>query len=272
MFRDGHVKGGSPLAAVPAAAAPQVLLADVSEFQPQINDPLYLAWSKAIVIRCLYGTDWQDHAWYGGDRRKQLHDGGIKFLGIYQYLRGGQDGGAQAQAFYDLVGPIQPGEVFIADFEEGAKPVLTAWYNKMLTLYGNAINPYLWTYSGLNFGFAAGVLPVQWIAAYQANEPVSPHVLWQFTSNYQVPGIGTCDCSVFHGTIDQLAALAYPAAQDGGGMFTIPGMPGQWLFGQYFADSDQASVVYWVGAGTTGRIYYSKSSDGGQTWATAKMP
>ena len=42
-----------------------------------------------------------------------------------------------------------------------------------------------------------------------------PHLLWQFTDAYQVPGIGTCDCSVYHGTIDQLAALAYagqPAA------------------------------------------------------------
>jgi len=256
----------------PAAAAPQVLLADISEFQPNINDPVYLQWSKAIVIRALYGTAHADQSWFGGDRRKQLHDGGAQFLGIYQYLIAGQDGGAQAQAFHDLVGPIQPGEVFIADFEEGAKPMLTAWYNKMLSLYGNAIQPYLWTYTGLNFGNAAGVLPVQWIAAYQASEPASPHVLWQFTDAYQVPGVGTCDCSVYHGTITQLAALAWqaPAPPPENGV-TIPSVPGTWLTGDYHYDS-VTDAIYFVGQGTDGGLFYAKSADGGKTWTVTRMP
>jgi hypothetical protein len=208
-FRAGSGTTAAP-ALAPESAGPQVLLADISEWQPQIADAAYAAWSQAIVIRAAYGDAHDDTAWYGGQRRDFLHKAGIRFLGIYQYLVAGQDGGAQAQALHNLVGALRPGEILIADYEEGARAVLTAWYNKMHQLYPQAAWQYLWTYSGLNFGAAKGVLPVEWIAAYQPSEPASLHKLWQFTSTYPVPGVGTCDCSVFHGTIDELAALAYP--------------------------------------------------------------
>jgi hypothetical protein len=209
-FRAGREPGivAEPMA-VPAFSGPTVLLADLSEFQANLVDALYLAWSRAIVIRCLYGTAHQDHAWYGGQRRALLHAGGARFVGIYAYLVAGQSGASQAQAFHDLVGPIRSGEVFIADFEEGAEAVLEEWRTKMLALYGTAIRPWLWTYTGLSFGESRGVLPVEWIAAYRAAEPSTRHRLWQFTSGFQVPGVGVADCSVFHGDIDQLAALAF---------------------------------------------------------------
>jgi len=185
-----------------------VLLADCSEWEPNINDAAYLAWSRAVVIRAAYGDAHDDAAWYGGARRAALHKGGAQFLGVYQYLVAGQDGAAQAQAFHHLVGPIQPSEVFIADFEQGSHSMLSSWYNTMLSLYGKGIAPYLWTYTGLSFGEANGALPVQWIADY-STEPSSPHLLWQFTDAYQVPGVGTADCSRFNGSIAQLAAHAY---------------------------------------------------------------
>jgi hypothetical protein len=116
-----------------------ICLADVSEFQPDINDAEYVKWSHAIMVRALYGAGHVDDAWYGGARRSALHAAGITFLGIYQYLVAGQSGASQAQAFHTLVGPIQKGEVFVADFEEGDKPMLTDWYNEMLRLYGTGI-------------------------------------------------------------------------------------------------------------------------------------
>ena len=188
-----------------------IYLADISEFQPNIDDKAYVAWSHAIIIRALYGTNHVDKAWYGGARRAELHKAGISFLGIYQYLVAGQSGTAQAQAFHNLVGPIQQGEVFIADFEEGSKSMLTDWYNEMKVLYGTALfaDKHVWTYTGEYFGEQNHVLPVEWIAAYQAVAPASPHILWQFTDKYPVPGVGTCDVSEYTGTIDQLAALAY---------------------------------------------------------------
>jgi hypothetical protein len=213
MFRAGRSHGAdaSLTLAQPQFSGPYVLLADVSEWNPDLNDPVYLRWSLAAVIRAMYGDAHDDTAWYGGARRAALHAGGARFVGCYQYLVASQDGAAQARAFHQLVGPIEPGEVFIADFEEGSRPLLTAWYYEMLALYGPSIAPFLWTYTGLNFGEVNGALPVQWLADYTSAEPTSPHKLWQFTDAYSVPGVGLADCSVFRGTIDELAALAYQA-------------------------------------------------------------
>jgi Ion channel len=205
-FRAGGQQRGIP---VFATTSPQVIMADCSEFQPDINDATYLAWSKAIAIRALFGDAHDDAAWFGGARRADLHAGGAQFLGIYAFLVSGQSGAAQAQAFHVLVGGIQPGEVFIADLEEGDHALLTAWFNEMIALYGKSISPHLWTYTGLVFGEAAGILPVEWIADYASTEPSSKHKLWQFSDAYPVPGVGTADASLFHGDIDELAALAY---------------------------------------------------------------
>jgi hypothetical protein len=224
-FRAGGTDTGAAAAAalaVPETTAPKVLLADISEFQADLADAAYLAWSKAIVIRAAYGSQHDDAAWYGGQRRDLLHVGGARFIGIYQYLVAGQSGTEQAQALRRIVGDLLPGEVLIADFEEGARPRLTEWYNAMHTLYGPAVYPYLWTYSGANFAQAQSILPVDWIAAYGQAEPSSPHTLWQFTDAFPVPGVGACDCSVYHGTIDQLAALAWQGT---------PAPPAQWTYG-----------------------------------------
>ena len=202
MFRAGD---GTLEPAV--ASSPSVYLADVSEFQPDLVDARYLAWSKAIVIRAMYGDQHDDGAWYGGQRRALLHQGGARFVGLYQYLVAGQDAAAQARAFVSLVGKLQPGELPICDLEEGSGNQWARWQTwKTIVADGLGITP--WLYSGLYFASAHGLLP-EWVAAYGQAEPAVPHLMWQFTAGFNVPGIGTCDCSVFHGTIDQLAAHAY---------------------------------------------------------------
>lgn len=218
-FRDGLVPGMAyePHLLAPAFTGTYTLMADISEFQPNLADSAYLQWSKAIAIRAAYGDAHDDRAWYGGQRRSLLHQGGVRFLAIYQYLVSGQDGTAQADALHSLLGGLEKGEVVVPDFEEGQHAMLTSWYNRMLAL-GYA-DKFLWTYSGLYFGKMNGALPVQWLAAYQPGEPASPHTLWQFTDSYSVPGVGMADCSVFHGTVDELAALAY------GGTVTQPPAP-----------------------------------------------
>lgn len=213
-FRAGGQPAGgiAPRAAtaLPKFSGNYVLLADCSEFQPSLADATYLRWSRAIVIRACYGDAHDDKAWYGGQRRADLHKGGALFLGLYQYLVAGQDGAAQANALHALVGGLQRGEVLIADFEEGAKGTLTAWYNRMQAL--GYPDKYLWTYTGEYFGRSQGVLPVQWLADYTSVEPAGAHTLWQFTDRYPVPGVGTTDASVYHGTVEQLASLAYQGA------------------------------------------------------------
>lgn len=212
-FRAGRTGETPPLAAAAAhLAAPSVatgqvvLLADCSEFQPDIADATYLRWSKAIVIRALYGTR-TDKAWFGGARRDALHAGGARFIGIYAYITS-QDITAQAKALISLLGRLRPGEKVIADIEEGPGSQQARWVT-----WAKAINAALhdppWDYSGLSYAAAHGLQPVTWVAAYGQREPDPPHQLWQFTDAFKVPGVGTCDCSVFHGSIDQLAALAY---------------------------------------------------------------
>jgi GH25 family lysozyme M1 (1,4-beta-N-acetylmuramidase) len=219
-FRAGRTGETPPLAAATAhLAAPSVasvasgqvvLLADVSEWQPDIADATYLRWSKAIVVRALYGTR-VDKAWYGGARRDALHAGGARFVGIYAYITS-QDITAQAKALIPLLGKLRPGEKVIADIEEGPGSQQARWVT-----WAKAVNAALhdppWDYSGLNYAAAHGLQPVTWVAAYGTREPDPPHTLWQFTDAFKVPGVGTADCSVFHGGIDDLAALAYQGAK-----------------------------------------------------------
>lgn len=223
-------------------------LADVSEYQPDIDVATYANWSRGIMIRALYGAAHVDGAWYGGARRDDLRAAGVQFLGIYQYLVSGQSGTSQAQAFHNLVGPIQNGEVFVADFEEGDKAMLTSWYNEMIALYGSRITSYLWTYTGLDFGASTGVLPVQWIAAYGTSEPSTPHILWQFSDSSNVPGIGKCDCNRYGGTISQLASLGWGGA---GNYHVTSNAPGRWI-GQ----------VTLTGTGTDSKTWYTATVDG----------
>jgi Putative peptidoglycan binding domain/Glycosyl hydrolases family 25 len=205
MFRAGRASSAPAVVRFPA---PATYLSDISEFQPDINDARYLEWSKAIVIRAMYGDQHDDAAWYGGARRADLHAGGARFLGIYQYVVAGQSVTDQASALADLVGPLRAGEVIIGDFEEGGGDLRESWL-----MWSDVIEGELgfapWDYSGLDFAADHGLQPVNWLADYTSTEPAVPHRLWQFTDRFSVPGVGTADCSVFHGTIDQLAALAY---------------------------------------------------------------
>jgi hypothetical protein len=213
MFRAGTVPGEAAPELAPAAAVTGVLCADISEFQPDLHDAAYLAWSRAVVVRAMYGDTHDDGAWYGGARRDALHAGGALFTGIYQYLVAGQDAAAQAHALVNLVGHLRQGEKLICDLEEGPAGEQSArwrqWSAVITAAYGHAADP--WLYSGEYFAQSAGLDP-QWEAAYGATEPGGSHLLWQFTDSYPVPGVGTADCSVYRGSIDQLAAHGWQAA------------------------------------------------------------
>lgn len=200
--------GAAHAAVVAEATTARTYLADISEFQPNIIDQQYAAWSKAIIIRAMYGSGHVDAAWYGGQRRDLLHSYGMKFLGMYQYVVASQDAAAQARALANLIKTLRPGEIVIADIEEGSGSQQARWVT-----WANTIHDLLgfppWDYSGLYFARDHGLQPVTWVAAYQATEPSVPHQLWQFTDALSIPGIGTCDCSVYNGTVDQLAAHTY---------------------------------------------------------------
>jgi hypothetical protein len=190
-------------------AGPVTYVPDVSEFQPDIHDAVLLKWTKAVIIRAMYGSVHDDKAWFGGQRRAQLHQQGAVFVGIYQYVVADQSAVVQAKALLDLIGPLRPGEMIFGDFEEGAGNQSGRWQAWAKTIHaGTGEQPRL--YSGLAYAASHGLAP-DWVAAYQRREPAGRHILWQFTDRQQVPGVGTCDCSVFHGSAEELAALARPA-------------------------------------------------------------
>jgi len=216
MFRAGRAASENPaddrLHAALGFSGNTVLLADISEFQPSVNDAAYLRWSQAIVIRAMYGSQHDDRSWYGGERRRALWSGGARFVGIYQYVVAGQDAGAQARALCQLVGRLNKGEKVIADIEEGGGSQRGRW-QAWAGIVHNELGDTPWCYSGAYFAQSTGLAPVDWVASYGSAEPGAAHRLWQFTDRYQVPGIGSCDCSVYHGTISQLAALAFGGSQ-----------------------------------------------------------
>jgi hypothetical protein len=191
------------------AAGTKTLTVDISEFEPDIADAVYLAWSRAVIIRAAYGAQHDDRAWYGGQRRDLLLSGGAQFLGIYQYVTAFEDITAQAREFCRLIGKLNKGEYPLADIEEGAGSQAgrrSAWNHVVASELGFSPGS---GYSGLFFARNHGLAPVEWVAAYQAVEPADPHLLWQFTDNFEVPGVGRSDCSVHDGPIAGLASHAY---------------------------------------------------------------
>lgn len=196
----------------------QLNLPDVSEFQPDVDWKAIAAHNGgAAIIRAMYGSGHVDKAWYGGARRKSAHEAGIKVLGIYQYLVAGEDPTAQAEAFVNLVGHLEPGEFAVLDLEEPTAPSdqlprATAWLeyvDKHLTYPGYKG---AWLYSFDAFFGSHGLMPIAdskrhtWVAS-RPQPPRTPHTLWQNSDATPWPGIpAPCDNSVYEGDLAGLRA------------------------------------------------------------------
>jgi GH25 family lysozyme M1 (1,4-beta-N-acetylmuramidase) len=198
-------------------------LPDVSYAQPDV------VWDKvakrnggAAIVKATEGVTLVDALWAQG-RRQSAHKHGISVLGIYHFLDADPDPVAQAKHFVATVGKLQPGEFAILDAERGAGnqlPRVKAFLDYVdRQLYGG--HPGTWLYSGASFFQTAGLMPIAqgsrhtWVAAYGPTEPSVPHTLWQHTDREDWPGIGRCDCSIFHGNVDQLRAKLMPPGGHG---------------------------------------------------------
>ncbi|HUX69015.1 MAG TPA: GH25 family lysozyme, partial [Cellulomonadaceae bacterium] len=120
---------------------PDVVIADVSEFQQVIDWAAYGASVPGVIIRAHNGTR-PDLYWVANRDGARAHVG---WRGFYQYLPASIDPVVAARAFQATTGPLLPGEVAILDLEEGSgdqRARRQAWLDTLT-------DPVEWTYSGL---------------------------------------------------------------------------------------------------------------------------
>lgn len=188
-----------------------LLFADVSEFQEDIDWAAYGAAHRAVIVRAAV-TFWSRHQQrtiYRADLKWAQNLPGARthcdWRGFYLYLDATANPRRAARLFTDTVGPLLPGEVAILDLEEGDGDQTA----RRAAFLDELQAPVEWTYSGLDFSqhHLVGV-SIDWLAAYQDNEPAKPHLLWQNTDAADWPGIAKpCDGNRFNGTLDDLIAL-----------------------------------------------------------------
>lgn len=179
-------------------------MADISEFQSNIEAPQYLKYHQSLICRVHNGNR-KDNKMPG--RMNYLRSYPFIALGWYQYLVSNKDPATQAHEFIAVVGKLHNNEFPILDVEEGDGDqsaraqawfdVVDPWANLTATLY-----------SGLSFlqtklgGTKRWSTHPIWVAAYGQSEPTVPHVLWQYSDSEKYDAITPkqCDTSIHHGT------------------------------------------------------------------------
>ena len=146
--------------------------------------------------------------------------------GAYHFFRPDKDAEAQAESFIHVVSGLKPGDLPpVLDVEVSAgkdvKTILDGiqqWLEAVENVLGH--RPIVYTYPSFwnqtlsgSSRFADHML---WVANYTANTspklPIgfSDYVIWQFSEHGKITGIsGDVDLDRFHGTLDDLKALAW---------------------------------------------------------------
>lgn len=184
-----------------------ITLADVSEFQSNVDAPAYLKSGHTCIIARAHNGWRPDKFW--PTRRDYLRHFPFDAIGWYQYLVAGKDSAQQAHDFIAAVGDLRANEFVILDHEEGGGDQTgraQAWFAVVDPHYGKPSTLYSGEYFGKDQlgGWDHWRRP-RWMAAYQGQEPSLPHELWQNTDKGVFPGIGTCDGNIYHGTGQQFA-------------------------------------------------------------------
>ena len=255
-----------------------VLLPDVSEFQAPSNGnaPNWAGIKSqnggAAIIRVGYGNAHLDGQFVSNYTR--LKQNNYSFIGLYHYLRAGQDAASQAHAFCNWVGPLSalfPGSIPMLDLEEGSgdqSSRANQWFSIVDGFYGLTsltLSQRSWLYSGDIFARSAGLAPIfasprrTWVAAYRNSEAgLLPHTLWQSTNGTvganrtNWSGCGFVDTSIFHGTLSQLSSLGWhpnsqpPPPDSTPGNFTTEDSPMIKMDEKYHAVSFANAQYDWI--------------------------
>jgi GH25 family lysozyme M1 (1,4-beta-N-acetylmuramidase) len=191
-------------------------LADVSEFQDTIDWPTYGRSYAAVIVRAHNGHR-PDRRWA---ENRQGARANVAIRGWYHYLVKGSDAAEQAAEFSNTVAPLLPGEFVAVDVEEGSGSQVER-AKLWMAVVDKTLNTRSWLYSYQAFAQAhlGSLIPFAnrnvWLANYRSRPPDLPCVVWQHTDAEAHAGIrNPCDCSIYHGTAEQFAALVNTAAPD----------------------------------------------------------
>jgi len=201
-------------------AMSDTFFADISNFQPSVNLPLYRETNAKISEQVNWGTQITDP----NGRMAEIRSLNFTVVLWYMGLMPNQDIAAQVATFVSTLGPLLPGEAVVIDWEStgNLQPPTVTQRDQAAQLiaqhYGFNVK-WVGVYGPASLLQQHPTLGWQWVASYETTEPTIPHVMWQFTNGQyhsnpygpiNFPGIGYCDGSVFHGTDAQLAALVCP--------------------------------------------------------------
>lgn len=191
---------------------------DVSHFQSDVDmHAVKNAGHSLVGIKSTEGIGYLD-AKFTRNRTNAREAGLVRLL--YHFARPSRNKPSSEAAWYvQHIGTLEPGEIAVLDTEDpNASGDLSAWTLEWLDAVRQMLGrvPVLYTYAPyarLHLRASRlGTFPL-WLAAYgsvpAAPAPWPAWVLWQYTSSGSCPGItGRCDLNRFHGSLDELHALA----------------------------------------------------------------
>lgn len=249
-------------------------LADISEFQQNIDAQAYLnGGNHCLIVRAHNG--WRpDHLWPG--RRDYLRGFPFVALGWYQYLVAGRDAAQQAREFIATVGDLRPNEFVILDHEEGGgiqTGRAQAWFAVVDAHYGFPASLYAGMYFGRTNlgGWAHWAGRPRWIAAYGQAEPTDPHEWWQYSSTGRFAGLaGGVDSNLFHGTDQEFLHMARPGAQAPATPTPTPTPPKEADIVAIACGENNAGAFHVFVEAKDGSIWYTWQRKGESAWEGGK--
>jgi GH25 family lysozyme M1 (1,4-beta-N-acetylmuramidase) len=247
-----------------------VTLADVSEYQPNIDLGGYLAAGYRVIIARAHSGFRPDHCWPA--RRDAIRRHPFAGAGYYQYVSAVRDPAQQAREFIQAVGPLAPNEWPIGDFEEGAGDQTRraeAWFRVIDQWCGFPAM----LYTGASFlhdrlsGAGHWRRPL-WIASYPSSYQPTPTarpagaLLWQYTDRGHFPGIpGACDGNQYPNSYAQLVRACRPDQ---------PKPPSEAQIMAIAAAVNSAGALHVFVEAKDGSVWYTWQSKGQSGWHGGK--
>ena len=167
-------------------------IADVSEWQGNINWSLAKDDLNMAIIRAQYGTNYKDKHLDRNQAEAIKHD--VPF-GTYAYARyiNAADAKTEARALYNRTS--KSAKFYVIDVEEftvtsGTMRAATdAFVKELRSLTNKKIGLYVGHHTYTQFNLDTSKFDFVWIPAYRSWKPDFKHDIWQYTDGGQVKGI-----------------------------------------------------------------------------------